>query len=873
MRKLNFSFKSLLVAAGLLVGSASAWGVTNNSTVTGIVGATDNSSGFNVIGNKAMSLAAGDEYVITFVNYNKGASGTDYWENWTFASNVLNCRADHGTSNPYWGTATNVSYTGDSWSDIYSSNTQWLQAYNGVTVTLTVSRDAAGTGLTVSHTATTNAVDAIASRTYAGTFTATVNAEDAINFYLTCEDAHLNITKVVYTDASSVTTSYVLRDCASSITAVGTTTYGTDGSGNSSTIRLNSYGGQGGAGAFAFTLDEDWDASKVVSATLSFYPISKCNNSKRSGDIYIRSLDAYPSVSSTSTSYSEGKHIVYSYGNASNKRYAFSTPTLATISANGADTGTPKKGAYYSVDLTSHISSLTAKSAGDNVYLGIDISDWAAEITIGAYGNDYAPKLEIAYTSATLYTATFTETNSLSPEVTLYSDAEMTSSVINGTLANGTTYYYKAVLYGYNDVTGNFTVSGADPSINITMTAKATYNYSLKYKLGTADAVELASGTKYVDETETVYYPICRQDASENYYVVSKNNSAPYFGVVISSSNKDVTINYTLDEDIVYYAESENMGGTRYSTGQAASYSSNGVSYCSYASTNSYIATNWSVAAGYYDIEVGMANRNYSVNPAPKLMTSPTDENPVALGEISLSANNYTQKTYYAQQIATGQNLYIFNDNGGNPSKWALDYVILRKLPSSVSVTVTSAGYATYVSSYNLDFSETDIKAYTAAVDTENGVINLTSINEVPANTPVLLYKEGGATENIPVLASADAFAGTNDLHAGTGAAVATGTNPYNYILNNVGGVVGFYRANGKKVATNRAYLQTTYNSAGSGAKALRIVFDDGEATGIAAPEVAEKTESGVLYNLNGQQVTADFKGIVIKNGKKFFNK
>ena len=168
----HFLLKSLLAIAVLCAGSVSVWGVTNLATGTGTVGATDNSSGFNVLGSKSMPLTAGDEYVITFVNYNKGADGTNYWANWAFISNVFNCRADHGESNPSWGSATNVNFTGSTWSDIYSSISQWLQAYNGVTVTLTVSRNAAGDGITIAHTATTNAVDAIASQTYAGTFTA-----------------------------------------------------------------------------------------------------------------------------------------------------------------------------------------------------------------------------------------------------------------------------------------------------------------------------------------------------------------------------------------------------------------------------------------------------------------------------------------------------------------------------------------------------------------------------------------------------------------------------------------------------------------------------------------------------------------------------
>ena len=851
--------KSLLAAVCLLAGQ-SVWGAPDTwlTTLTGLVGLSDNTGNFKY-GNKKVKIAAGETYVYTLINYNNG-DNAQQWKNWVVEANSGSKFFDCEARGNKWqaGGANEPNYAPViSTSDVEN----WQSAYNGATVTITVSRSSDGTQFTITHTSNVlGTTDGNTDKYYGGTFTVAVGANEEWDVYLTEEESHMNITKVVYTDASSVTNSYVLRDCASSITAVGTGVYGTDGSGYSSTIYLNSYKSNGGAGAFAFTLDEDWDASKVVGATLSFYPTSKCNNSGRNGDIYIHSLDAYPAVSTTSTSYSEGKHIVYSYGGSNTKRYAFSTTVLATVAANGANTGVPATGAYYDVDLTSHIQSLTTKSAGDYVYLGIDIGDWAADIKIGAYGNDYAPKMEIAYTTATLYTATFTETNSLSPEVTIYSDAGMTSPVTNGTLENGTTYYYKAVLYGYNDVTGNFTVSSTDPSINFAMTAKETYNYSLKYKLGTADAVEQASGTKYVDETVTLYYPICRQDASSNYYVVSKNNSAPYFGVVISSSNNDVTINYTLDEDIVYYSESENMEGTRFSAGQAASYSSNGVSYCSSASENSYIAANWTVAAGYYDIEVGMANRNYAVNPTPKLMTSSTDENPTTLEKISLSSSSYKQKIYPNQQIAAGQNLYIFNDNGSNASKWALDYVIMRRIPASVTANITAAGWATLYSPYALNFAEANpsgLKAYTATTD---GVsVTLTPVDNVPANTGVVLEGTTG-DYSIPVIASSGTDKGglQGSATEATTCPAETGFTYYILTLAQNGVDVQFNPATSGSIDAGKAFLKVNKTV---GAKALSVMFAN-DPTGIAtvnATEVAQPAKRIV----NGQLV-------IEKNGKRY---
>ena len=85
----------------------------------------------------------------------------------------------------------------------------------------------------------------------------------------------------------------------------------------------------------------------------------------------------------------------------------------------------------------------------------------------------------------------------------------------------------------------------------------------------------------------------------------------------------------------------------------------------------------------------------------------------------------------------------------------------------------------------------------------------------------------------------------------------------YNYILNNVGGVVAFYAANGQNVATNRAYLQTTTANA-----RISLNFDDETTTGIIATLKDKETNSKV-YNLNGQRVDNPAKGLYIVNGKK----
>ena len=193
-------------------------------------------------------------------------------------------------------------------------------------------------------------------------------------------------------------------------------------------------------------------------------------------------------------------------------------------------------------------------------------------------------------------------------------------------------------------------------------------------------------------------------------------------------------------------------------------------------------------------------------------------------------------------------------------------------------ISITAAGYATYVSDNDLDYSGvTGLKAYKAKVSGNS--IAFTRVTTVPAGEGVLLRATSELAEstvfNIPVTTDVDAWAESdNDFIRGTGATVATqvGSN-YNYILSTKGGVVGFYNANGNTVANNRAYLSTT--TAPKNNSRLSTTFDDDETTGINAVENVEQTmKDAVIYNLNGQRVVNPIKGLYIVNGKKvIFNK
>ncbi len=196
---------------------------------------------------------------------------------------------------------------------------------------------------------------------------------------------------------------------------------------------------------------------------------------------------------------------------------------------------------------------------------------------------------------------------------------------------------------------------------------------------------------------------------------------------------------------------------------------------------------------------------------------------------------------------------------------------------ATVPVTIGVSGYASYCSSYALDFTETGVTAYTAKVEGEKVVLTKVTDNIVPANEGVVL--RGAQNDyNIPVANTDDSFDFSENQMVGVVQRTQVVWNPstdvYNYILQQG----QFNMANGGYLKANRAYLSTTYNvEAQGGAKPLTIVFNDeeqGEETdGIKSVQGSRFTVNGEAYNLAGQKVGADYKGIVIVNGKKVIRK
>lgn len=164
--------------------------------------------------------------------------------------------------------------------------------------------------------------------------------------------------------------------------------------------------------------------------------------------------------------------------------------------------------------------------------------------------------------------------------------------------------------------------------------------------------------------------------------------------------------------------------------------------------------------------------------------------------------------------------------------------------------------------------------------DTKNNIINFSKAVEVPGNFPCILRNTTGQdielnwtwTGNINFVYYVGNNANTiklgdTDVYFCGNWKEALVTNGKQWIIKNEGINASIVKANGVKISPFRAY----FTGIPEGASA-KLNFDDEETTGITNVNAAESNDD-TLYNLAGQKVNAAYKGIVIKNGKKYLVK
>lgn len=197
----------------------------------------------------------------------------------------------------------------------------------------------------------------------------------------------------------------------------------------------------------------------------------------------------------------------------------------------------------------------------------------------------------------------------------------------------------------------------------------------------------------------------------------------------------------------------------------------------------------------------------------------------------------------------------------------------LYKKVTAVEVTITSAGAVSFSSKYALDFSESGLTANIVTGKNGSYFTNET-VTVVPAETGLVVEGEEG-TYQIPVAAADATFDEVEgNLLVSTASEAYTVTSAdygfvYGLARSKSTGKVGFQKkAAGFSFGIGKSYLRLPEESPAKGAE---FIYLNETVTGIKT--VSNEQMNGDRYNLNGQRVDKNYKGVVIVNGKKMINK
>ena len=186
-------------------------------------------------------------------------------------------------------------------------------------------------------------------------------------------------------------------------------------------------------------------------------------------------------------------------------------------------------------------------------------------------------------------------------------------------------------------------------------------------------------------------------------------------------------------------------------------------------------------------------------------------------------------------------------------------------------IAISQYGAVSFSSIYPLDFTEQQVKAYIVTAKNNNSFTKK-QVYKVPAETGLVVEGAEG-TYKIPIIA--DESASLDNVSGNMLISNATEVFP---VPDDGGGYYGlFYSENQQKVgfkkmdagyilAEGKSYL---YLSEQMAQEISEIFFDD---TTIIQGVNDETWTDGKAYNLNGQRVDKNYKGVIIVNGKKVIN-
>lgn len=496
------------------------------------------------------------------------------------------------------------------------------------------------------------------------------------------------------------------------------------------------------------------------------------------------------------------------------------------------------------------LNSTLTSSTGYEVY---DITADADDITftIARYGGIIAALVMEKDNSATTadYTVNY-KVNGVGENVKTTEGNTVVGSVVYAE----TSFFVDDVKYVLNgDQTTSMTIVDGTNALNINVKEADKYTYTVNAIINGESTIlkQLAKASIYSDESVKVPYPAYIYNGGTLYSCAATSNEYRK-SFTITENEQVATIAYSVDAitNAVFYSEGEDLSGVTINTTgtNVAIRASNAAA----ASIDGDV-TICNLSAGLYTITLGM---HHTKNNASVTTALTCGANNIS---ISTEGTNRTTGISEVFKITKSTDLVLNSITGDG----LIDYILIKKLPTTIEVNMSDAGWATLYTPYALDFTtQPGITAYTAAV--ADGKVTLTKVDNVPANTGVVLKGDGPSYYQINVAASSETAKG--DLIGNASAATAyNAIDGYTlYMLKKVGEKAQFVPVTSGSIAAGKAYLKI----AAATARNLDVTFAD-EATGISAALMNKETMNNEVYNLKGQRVAAPMKGLYIVNGKK----
>ena len=399
-----------------------------------------------------------------------------------------------------------------------------------------------------------------------------------------------------------------------------------------------------------------------------------------------------------------------------------------------------------------------------------------------------------------------------------------------------------------------FTISDVSYTFKYTPTP---FDYTVKAVDDNNNVIKMLAEDTSMEKT-AIYYPYAFQEGGK-WYTTAETS----YMVEVSKDDPDKTIVYTEDNtNIVAYVEGETGTNTEEFGTVSASYSNGKAGHVKGQNKRPRGLSLGTFAAGTYEFVakiVGNAYRGLCV----RNLTSNTASND---GCITWAAtDNSSSGVQKGTFTLDAEYTLLLNgkDSGEGANQSAdFDYAYIRLLP--MTLTISNAEWATLYTPMALNFAGTGLKAYTATV--ANDVVTLTQVNDVPANTGVVL---NGTPDDYTIPAIASSTTDKGDLKGSLTEALTYDANDANdyYMLALNGNKVQFTKLTSGEIAAGKAYLVLPKDLT-TGARTLTVAFSEGGTTGISEIENS-KSKIENYFNLNGQRVSKPTKGLYIVNGKK----